>query len=159
MSICLNSFKVWLKHRGNMSPFFLHKLVQGKKGFDPLRFWGNVFLDGHEVLEREREFLCVIGIKNLEFIVTCVQLGLAKTSKMLTSTSSKNLGFFWGLASKNLNLFSINIPQCFILNFKNSVLIPTSKFEVFESCNKWGFSSFTHKISKNLAYFATFFTK
>ena len=82
-----------------------------------------------------------------------LQLGLAKTSKMLTSTSSKKFEVFWGLASKNLNLFSINNPQSFILKLKNSVLIPTSKFEVFEGCHKWGFFKDS---SKNLEKYGLF---
>ena len=65
----------------------------------------------------------------------------------------KKFEFFWGLASKNLNLFSINNPQRFSLILKNSVLIPASKFEVFEGCHKW---VFFENFSKNLKKYGLF---
>ena len=72
----------------------------------------------------------VVGIA---VIIIAIRIG--KNLKNANLNLIKKFEFFWGLVSKNLNLFSINNPQIFILNLKNSVLIPASKFKVF-----WGLS-------------------
>ena len=71
----------------------------------------------------------------------------------------KKFEVVWGLASKNLNNFSINNPQSFILNLKNSVLVPASKFEVFEGCHKWGFFKDSSKKLQKYGLFCYVFYK
>ena len=54
-----------------------------------------------------------------------------KTSKLLTSSSVKNLRIFEVQHQKNLNFLNLNYPQNLTLNIKNAVLILTSNFQRF----------------------------
>ena len=92
-------------------------------------------------------------------LILTVHSRVGKNLKNANLNLIKIFEVFWGLASKNLNLCSINL--------KNFVQIPTLKFEVFEDCDKWGFFKILKKpqkiwllllhFSKNKPYFLRFF--
>ena len=83
---------------------------------------------------------------------------LAKPRKCYTQPYQK-FEVFWGLTSKKIKFSWINNPQSFILNLKNSVLVPASKFEVFEGCHKWGFFKDSSKKLQKYGLFCYVFYK